>query len=310
MWQLKNHGLIDHMTLMLNSNVEDGDSSVLKFGSWDPSALQSGATLKNFKTKDSTSWTIEADAFYLDGDSFVSGIKKDIDFSPHLPYLYLPNGDWTHFAFRMGEKYPDIDCSYGSNHCRWSKPCSQVDRKAMPMSFNLFDDSSKFLMSVDLNKMFIDGDNFGEKSNSFCYLPVFMSKHSGTQNTWFFGSMLMEDYVMVFDNSGYDERGAQNNIVSFGKKDHAKVQQEIKKNYDTSASNYSPSNDDTSISSTAPPPSENTDDDVIPDIGGTDVDTTIVQPKDGKDDTTTTTTDGNKKNTDTDTNTPTRVRPG
>lgn len=164
MWQLKNHGLIDHMTLMLNSNVEDGDSSVLKFGSWDKSALKAGETLKNFKTKDSTSWAVTANNFLLDGLSYVSGVIKDIDFSPHLPYLYLPNGDWTHFAFKMGEKYPDIDCSYGNNYCRWSKPCSSVSRKSMPMEFNLLDTDSNYRMKVDLNKMFIDGDNFGEQT--------------------------------------------------------------------------------------------------------------------------------------------------
>ena len=124
---------------MLNSNLENGDSSVLKFGSWDRSALAPGQELKNFKTKDSNSWIVNAKDFYLDGETFVTGIVKEIDFSPHLPYLYLPNGDWTHFAFKMGEKYPDIDCSYGANHCRWSKPCSQVSKKSMPMAFKLYD---------------------------------------------------------------------------------------------------------------------------------------------------------------------------
>jgi hypothetical protein len=64
----------------------------------------------------------------------------------------------------MGEKYPDIDCSYGNNYCRWSKPCSSVSRKSMPMEFNLLDTDSNYRMKVDLNKMFIDGDNFGEQT--------------------------------------------------------------------------------------------------------------------------------------------------
>ena len=216
--------MIDHMVLMLNSNIEDGDSSVLKFGNWDRSTLASGQELMNFKTKDEKSWAVTAKDFYLDGDTFLSGVKKDIDFSPHLPYLYLPNGDWTHFAFRMGEKYPDIDCSYGANSCRWSKSCSSVSKKPMPMAFKLYDSDDSSLMTMDLTKMFIDGDNFGEQTGTYCYLPVFMSKHSQTQNTWFVGSMLMQDHVMIFDNSGYDERGASYNIVSFGKKNHATVQ--------------------------------------------------------------------------------------
>lgn len=164
------------------------------------------------------------------------------------------------------------------------------------MAFKLFDADSSTLMTVDLNKMFIDGDNFGEKTGSFCYLPVFMSKHSGTQNTWFFGSMLMEDYIMIFDNSGYDERRASHNIVSLGKKNHAAVQQEIKKNYDTSAANYSPSSDDTTMSSLAPPPKPVTDDDdIIPDISGDGTD----HPKESKDDDGTPKKDTDSKDTDT-----------
>lgn len=45
---------------MLNSNLENGDSSVLKFGSWDRSALQPGQELMNFRTKDVYSWTVMA----------------------------------------------------------------------------------------------------------------------------------------------------------------------------------------------------------------------------------------------------------
>ena len=174
------------------------------------------------------------------------------------------------------------------------------------MAFHIFDDDSSALITVDLNRMKIDGDNFGEDTGTTCYLPVFMSKHSGTQNTWFFGSMLMEDHILIFDNTGYDERGASHNIVSFGKKNHATVQQEIKKNYDPTSPNFSHSPDDTTISTLAPPPDEKKDDDVIPDISGdSDSSSQPSQPKDSDSDSSSTTS---TPNTDTDSHK--RIRPG
>lgn len=151
--------------------------------------------------------------------------------------------------------------------------------------------------------MFIDGDNFGEQTGTFCYLPVFMSKHAGTQNTWFVGSMLLQDHIMIFDNSGYDERGASYNIVSFGKKNHATVQDEIKKNYDPKSPGYNPSPLDTTISSLAPPPPppEEKHDDIVPDISGN-----TDQTKESKDGSQTKPTDSGKPSTPSGG----RVRPG
>jgi len=47
----------------------------------------------------------------LDSVSFLSGVDKNIEISPHLPYLYLPDGEWSHFAYRMDELFGDkADC--------------------------------------------------------------------------------------------------------------------------------------------------------------------------------------------------------
>lgn len=251
MYQLQKAGLIDHQVIMINSNGDDDEAnpdSYIKFGSWDESALAYDESLYTLKTKDNVSWTIRADKFYLGGEEFVSGNNKDMDFSPHLPYLYLPNGDWTHFAFRMGENFEDIDCSYTGNYCRFLSSCSEVKQKSIPMSFLLYDDDTEYKMETDLQDMFVDGDNFGEESGRFCYAPVFMSKHSGTKNTWFVGSLFLRKYVMVLDNTPYDERDENFNTVSFGIKDTSNIRKELNKQYNRDSSLYAPSEYDTTTS--------------------------------------------------------------
>lgn len=97
------------------------------------------------------------------------------------------------------------------------------------MSFLLYDDDTEYKMETDLQDMFVDGDNFGEESGKFCYVPVFMSKHSGTKNTWFVGSLFLRKYVMVLDNTPYDERNENFNTVSFGIKDTSNIRKELNK---------------------------------------------------------------------------------
>jgi len=60
----------------------------------------------------------------LDYVSFLSGVDKDIEISPHLPYLYLPDGEWSHFAFKMDEIFGEkVACEWGDNYCRFSFGC-------------------------------------------------------------------------------------------------------------------------------------------------------------------------------------------
>ena len=80
----------------------------------------------------------------------------------------------------MNLNFPEIDCSAINNYCRWNKHCSQVGRKPiLPFNFNFVGAEGDIHMTIDLNKMLIDGDNFGEKSGASCYIPVFW--HHGSE---------------------------------------------------------------------------------------------------------------------------------
>jgi hypothetical protein len=90
---------------MINSNVKEGNSSVVKFGSWDPSALAHGEHLTTLRTRNAKNWVLKSQEIKLNGVSFLSGVDKDIDISPHLPYLYMPDGEWSHFAYTLNEMF-------------------------------------------------------------------------------------------------------------------------------------------------------------------------------------------------------------
>ena len=77
-------------------------------------------------------YILMAQNFYLKDINYVNGIPKKIYVSPHLPYLYIPDADYTHFGFKFNEIYPNagtedgFDCSFTDNHCRFSKSCTEI----------------------------------------------------------------------------------------------------------------------------------------------------------------------------------------
>ena len=51
MYQLTSKGIINNNVVMVNMLNDHGNSSIVKFGSWDENALKSGEPLNLFKTK-------------------------------------------------------------------------------------------------------------------------------------------------------------------------------------------------------------------------------------------------------------------
>lgn len=48
----------------------NGNSSVVKFGSWDPAGIAPNAALSTFRTKDTTSWHLKANLFSMGTKDF------------------------------------------------------------------------------------------------------------------------------------------------------------------------------------------------------------------------------------------------
>lgn len=77
----------------------------------------------------------------------------------------------------------------------------------MPFEIEVQDDEGgSYPFNVKLADHLVDGDNFGQTTGQYCYIPLFRSYHLSLQNTWFLGSIFMDDYVFVFDNTPYTEK--------------------------------------------------------------------------------------------------------
>ena len=116
---------------MVNAMNVRGNSSVIKFGGYDENALADGNTLTVLRTKNEKSFTLLASDFYYGDTSLLTGVPKDIDLNPHLPYLYVPDADITHVMYKINELYPEssahpIDCDYSGNFCRFKESCETI----------------------------------------------------------------------------------------------------------------------------------------------------------------------------------------
>jgi hypothetical protein len=135
--------------------------------------------LTTLRTRDAKNWALLSQEIKLNGVSFLSGVDKSIDISPHLPYLYMPDGEWSHFAYTLNELFgSQISCEWRDNYCRFEGSCSKYANGRLPLEIEIQDEEGGgYAFNVNLNKYLVDGDNFGQKTGQFCYIPVFRSYH-------------------------------------------------------------------------------------------------------------------------------------
>jgi len=67
MFQLKQQGKIDHIVASFYVRMDNGNSSTVKFGSWDISGLAPYKGLTNIKTNDLNSWHLKSSVVILGG---------------------------------------------------------------------------------------------------------------------------------------------------------------------------------------------------------------------------------------------------
>jgi len=81
-----------------------------------------------------------------------------LEINPHLPYLYLPDEDWTKFEEIMTKTYDDILCSYRLNVCYWNAPCERVQKKGKTFKMEVFDDVGSMIIELSEHEFRIDGE--------------------------------------------------------------------------------------------------------------------------------------------------------
>ena len=92
--------------------------------------------------------------FYMFDNIYLTNVPKSIHLEPHLPYLYMPSADYTHFAFTLNSLYKDKPiwdgCDYTNNYCRFNTSCDAVkaDITDIPFSIELNDTINFFNLTA------------------------------------------------------------------------------------------------------------------------------------------------------------------
>ena len=126
MLQMKNLGIIDHLVLGMYMRHENGNSSNIKFGGWDKSALAPGVALRTFRTYSPAHWDLKANNYMLGGKCFLCDVQRIISIDPHIPYLYIPTNDWTDFADAMTANFGTLHCDSAKNLCYFAESCASA----------------------------------------------------------------------------------------------------------------------------------------------------------------------------------------
>mmetsp|Transcript_5551 Transcript_5551/g.9502 ORF Transcript_5551/g.9502 Transcript_5551/m.9502 type:complete len:159 (+) Transcript_5551:624-1100(+) len=134
MWQLKNNGYIDHMIFSVYMQMNEGNSTHIKFGGFDEEGIKGGDAKKNLiflKTKDKTTWEIPLQTVKL-GETMldVTAGSKETDrfvlFELAYPFIYMPLSDFQVIAKALNSLYTFPVCDVKKGNCIFSRKCSDV----------------------------------------------------------------------------------------------------------------------------------------------------------------------------------------
>lgn len=237
MWQLKNAGIIDHIVVSFYVRMESGNSSVIKFGSYDESGIEPGNALKVFKTLATNTWSLRANNFKLGTQTLSHTGYRQVSLEPQLPYLYLPNADFQQFREKLTKIIGTPICSYGDNVCKFQSPCpGNPFASKMGMKIRIYDTIRAMDYTIDGADLLIPAKNLGDSADH-CYVGVFKSTNAD-QQTWYLGNLFMKKYYVVFDMTPLDELNRNYIQVGIAPQNHKMIIGE--EHYDPSSPDYKP----------------------------------------------------------------------
>lgn len=66
-----------------------------------------------FRTVGLDGWHVNCNGFMMNDVSFLdAGTVRKFDINSHLPFVYLPDDDWTRYAELMQKNYVDVKCNF------------------------------------------------------------------------------------------------------------------------------------------------------------------------------------------------------
>lgn len=135
-FQLKQKGFIDDLTLSFYLNPNQGNHSHVKFGGFDPDALKDSNpdNLKMYRTNSLDSWEIQGTLFRFGSELIFPsspGEIRSVDINPEYSYIYMPDKDYLKFIQKLASMFErqareSIVCNYNKNYCKFTKNCDQV----------------------------------------------------------------------------------------------------------------------------------------------------------------------------------------
>lgn len=169
-------------------------NSTIKFGGWDPEALQDYNKMNLYKTRSTSSWGIEGHSFTF--QDYEVNADRDFLIDPQYPFVYIPKVDWKRFRTKLG---PNV-ASQQHNWIKFTQRCENMPSSKYDVKFNLPGGRSITLYGKDL---LVSGKQIGTGIDN-CYLGIFMSE-SPDQKTWFVGGSFFKDNYVVYDMSTLDK---------------------------------------------------------------------------------------------------------
>ena len=202
---LKNNKMIDHEIVSIYTRNELGNSSIIKFGSWDQSALKSGETLKMFRLGNLQDLTVRGMNTSYSGISFN---QTWINFNPAVPYIHLSPDDWSkinavsqnHIKNQLSSSY-NYECNKNEGSCYFTEmTCDEVRALNLSGTDLAINMGYNFTYHVEWNDILVDGSYYQPKSDSEkrCYVGIFKTDTLPV-GIWELGALAMKDYYIVYD---------------------------------------------------------------------------------------------------------------
>ena len=168
------------------SSLFPGNSSLVKFGSYDESGIKNGTSLNLIRCIDTQSWAMNLFNFSV-GNNTIPSLTAKVLLEPSLPFIYVANSDWPLMYAQIGQLFPDFTCREDLDYCLKADYCDRT-RKDIYFQFKLGPYDKSTLIKIDANKFLLNGSEVGGSANS-CYVGLF--RRPDAYPVWYIGNLML-----------------------------------------------------------------------------------------------------------------------
>ena len=229
------------MVVSLWTEFSEGNSSIIKLGSWDEHGVEDGKELSIIRTPTKYSWLFKIKSSTYSGKDIIpEGQSRLVNFDPQLPYIYIPQPDFRNFMSIVSSMFPDqVICK--DTHCYFVNRCAHVTEQWQDFTIQIYDSintSPEF--KIPEQDMLVSGETFADEVDT-CYIGIFPNGNSKILQSWYVGNLFMKSYYMVYDLSTFDEHGEDYLQIGIGPKNPNNMLGKMQ--YDTSYNYYWPADE-------------------------------------------------------------------